>query len=363
MIDIVKPTLIIDEQKCQANIKRMADKARANNLKFRPHFKTHQSRVIGNWFREEGVSAITVSSLGMAEYFALDGWGEITVAFPCNIKQIDLINRLASEISLNLLVDNPQVVDLLTSKLEFKVKIFIELDSGNNRSGIDINAIDDIGFLLKKVNDSPLLNLKGLYTHAGHTYASRDENEIKTIYYQVNRCLSKLNQIFRNQYPDMEICYGDTPSCSVINKFENIDAISPGNFVFFDLMQVQIGACNIDQIATVVACPVVSVNKLQNQICIYGGAVHFSKEFLLQDDRKIFGKMVMLSENGWKDLIEDTYLIKLSQEHGIIKMKAEEIAKIKIGDVIGVLPIHSCLTADCLGEYYLKEGLIIDHYK
>ena len=71
---IRKPTLFLDEVKCRANIRMMSEKAKANGVIFRPHFKTHQSVEIGNWFREEGTQAITVSSVGMAGYFAKAGW-------------------------------------------------------------------------------------------------------------------------------------------------------------------------------------------------------------------------------------------------------------------------------------------------
>ena len=78
-----RPTLLIDKAKCKANIKRMALKARQNDIEFRPHLKTHQSLEIGDWFRQEGVTKITVSSVAMAKYFAQDGWKDITIAFPC----------------------------------------------------------------------------------------------------------------------------------------------------------------------------------------------------------------------------------------------------------------------------------------
>lgn len=69
MYPVIKPTLVIDEVKCRNNIRSMADKALANNLIFRPHFKTHQSAKVGNWFRDYGVDRITVSSVDMAGYF------------------------------------------------------------------------------------------------------------------------------------------------------------------------------------------------------------------------------------------------------------------------------------------------------
>src|SRR5664279_4243936 len=89
IMKITVPTLLVDKQKCLANIKFMSDKAKKNNSTFRPHFKTHQSIEIGNWYKEFGVEKITVSSLRMAEYFTNTGWSDITVAFPVNILEID----------------------------------------------------------------------------------------------------------------------------------------------------------------------------------------------------------------------------------------------------------------------------------
>jgi D-serine deaminase-like pyridoxal phosphate-dependent protein len=68
--------------------------AQKHSLAFRPHFKTHQSLELGNWFKDYGVTQITVSSLEMAEYFATQ-WNDITVAFPVNVLEINRINSLA----------------------------------------------------------------------------------------------------------------------------------------------------------------------------------------------------------------------------------------------------------------------------
>ncbi|GEM_PF-2678622 len=38
-------------------------KAKQHNLLFRPHFKTHQSKTIGKWFKEKGVNKITYYKL------------------------------------------------------------------------------------------------------------------------------------------------------------------------------------------------------------------------------------------------------------------------------------------------------------
>ena len=67
--------------------------ANKNNLVLRPHFKTHQSIEIGNWFKEKGVTSITVSSIKMAEFFSSE-WDDITIAFPLNILEIDKLSLM-----------------------------------------------------------------------------------------------------------------------------------------------------------------------------------------------------------------------------------------------------------------------------
>ena len=127
-----KPTLVLDEQKCKANIRKMAAKAEANGVEFRPHFKTHQSLEIGSWFREVGVTKITVSSVDMALYFAQDAWQDITIAFPVNLLEIDPINQLAEQLNLTILLEDSTTAQRLDGLLSAKVNVFIKINIGKN---------------------------------------------------------------------------------------------------------------------------------------------------------------------------------------------------------------------------------------
>ena len=134
-MNITKPTLILDEAKCKANIAFMTDKAKKHDLTLRPHFKTHVSLEIGKWFKDAGVTKITVSSLDMAEYFA-EEWNDITIAFPVNILEIDTINKLANHITLNVLVESVTTANFLMQQLEHSVNFLIKLNIGNGRTGL-----------------------------------------------------------------------------------------------------------------------------------------------------------------------------------------------------------------------------------
>lgn len=345
---IKKPTLIVDQIKAAQNIKRMRDKAAASKVDFRPHFKTHQSAQIGALFRKNGVQKITVSSVSMAQYFASHGWKDITIAFPVNLLELEDINILASDIKLQVLVESVYSAKKLVAHIRHTLGIFIKIDTGYHRSGLhpDDAAIRQI---TEVVSQSQHLVFMGFLTHAGHTYQARGKAAILAIMEEARLQFTKLKDQFIDQFPNLILSYGDTPSCSMAENFRGFDEIRPGNFVFYDVMQYHIGSCKMEEIAVAVACPVVAIHPERQEMVVYGGGVHLSKESLEADQHfKLYGYIVMFNKETWGDPIPAAYVSSLSQEHGIVKMPEAYLSKIKPGDVIGILPIHSCLTANLL---------------
>lgn len=362
MLPITKPTQLLDKEKCLRNISRMTDKARRHNVRFRPHFKTHQSHEIGRWFRSYEVEGITVSSLSMAEYFAEDGWNDITVAFPVNVHEYELINKLAGKIKLNLLVESPAVVKILGERIRQPVGVFIKIDSGYHRTGADPSDTNFIDSILREIIGSAYFSFRGFLTHAGHSYKARSRNEIEKIHLNSVEVMRAVKTYYQRDYPKLQISIGDTPSCSVMEDFIGVDEIRPGNFVFYDVTQSLIGSCSLDDVAVCMACPVVSKHPQRNELVIYGGSVHFSKDSISEDGHLLFGKVVRLNESSWDTTPTTLFIKSLSQEHGIIQGSVDEINRVKEGDVLGILPVHSCLTADCMGEYLTTQGERIKHF-
>ena len=355
LYQIQKPTLFLDQQKCQQNIRSMVAKAKKHGLHFRPHFKTHQSAAIGEWFREEGVKAITVSSVSMAAYFADHGWDDMIIAFPVNLREIDDINNLAEKINLNLLLDSQDVALQLQRSLRTEVGIFIEIDTGSKRSGIEANELPAIEKIVEILSKSTKTRFLGFLTHAGHTYRARNKAEVLNIHQESLSQMQSLKEHFATLNPIISI--GDTPSCSLAEDFSGADEIRPGNFVFFDLMQASIGSCTPDEIAVAVACPVVAKYPYRSELIIYGGAIHLSKDAIRLPDGSIsFGRIAKLNETSWEILPEGNEIVSVSQEHGIVKLQTEFLNEFSVGDLLAIIPVHSCLTAHQLKRYLTFEG-------
>ncbi len=352
MTTIKKPTLLVDEKKCRENIRMMAHKAAKNGLIFRPHFKTHQSLEVGQWFREYGVTAITVSSVEMAQKFSRQ-YNDITIAFPVNVHEMEDINHLAGQLKLNLLVEGVETASHLKKHLKQNAGYFIKIDVGSHRTGVDPSNIRLIENILEEAELSSHLTFKGFLSHAGHTYQCRAKQDVLNIHNESRHIMGMLKQQFISRYPDLIISLGDTPGCCMAEDFGGVDEIRPGNFVYFDLTQVAIGAADYDQVAVALKCPVVAVHKSRKELVIYGGGVHFSKE-ALQDPilGDVFGQaMKEKDDNTWGVAIDGMIVRRLSQEHGVVGLPDALADKVQPGDLLTILPVHSCMTVSCMQNH------------
>ena len=341
------PTVVIDETRARANIRAMAAKARASSVVFRPHFKTHQSPRVARWFADEGVDRITVSSVRMAEQFAETGWNDITIAFLLNPLEAPRITDLAAHLRrkggrLGVTVDSVVAARIAA---ELDVAVWVKIDTGYGRTGIRWDDAEHLSAVLDLI-DQPA----GLLSHTGHSYAARGRTELEKIHREAVQRMTAAGR-------GLPLSLGDTPCCSAVDAFDGIAEIRPGNFVFYDLMQLQIGSCDENQIAAAAVCPVVGIYPERNQVVVQGGAVHLSKESLNTVDRVIFGRLGHLvlplagQAAGLGGVLENAPVVSLSQEHGIIDVPADLIGQVGIGDLLIVWPIHSCLMCDLHQEH------------
>jgi D-serine deaminase-like pyridoxal phosphate-dependent protein len=334
----------------------MAQKARRHGLEFRPHFKTHQSAEIGNWFRDFGVSKITVSSFRMAAYFSQAGWKDILVAFPFDPSQLEVLNQLLEKSRISILIDNPEILPLL-NKLDGRVAFYIDMDSGYGRTGVRSEDTATLEIILRESRQNKHLLFSGFYCHTGHSYKTADPVRQGAIHEKARSDLFRLKE----QYGIYEplVLFGDTPNCSTREDFTGMDELTPGNFVFYDLTQSSLGACAEEDIAVAMRCPVVSKYPGQGRLLIHGGAVHFSKESLQVNGTAVFGRLVDHTAKTWAASPRKQYIHSISQEHGILEKCDAWMDEIRPGDKLTFLPVHSCLTANLMRAYKTTEGQLI----
>lgn len=355
---ISRPVLLLNEIQARVNIQIMGEKARASQVDFRPHFKTHQSIQIGRWFRDEGTTKITVSSVEMAAYFASDGWDDITIAFPLNYRQLPEIEELAADAKLGILVESINAVTALAGLSPARFNIWVKIDCGLHRTGIDWQDVSTVKSILDEIRKHSNLHPVGLLTHAGNTYSARSADEALSIHLQTN---DRMRQLRANLgVKDLAISVGDTPGCSLSPSFTGVDEVRPGNFVFYDAEQLEIGSCTPRQIAVALACPIVAVHPDRNEAVLYGGAIHLSKETFLHNGQPSYGLAASALTDGWGDILPGCTVSRVSQEHGILSVPPADIERFFPGDMAMIIPTHSCLTAHLMRRYLTLDGKTID---
>ena len=82
--------------------------------------------------------------------------------------------------------------------------------------------------------------------------------------------------------PCRVVAVGSTPACAERTGYDaplrGCTEIHPGNYVFFDREQADIGACTADDVACSVACAVISQHRGRKQIMIDAGGIALSKD-------------------------------------------------------------------------------------
>ena len=295
----------------------------------------------------------------MAKYFASHGWKDITIAFPVNWREMDDLNALADHNHVEVLVESVETARFLQEHLRLLTEVWIKVDVGAHRTGIDWQNGTDINRLVNTILDCKKLVLRGLLTHDGRTYHANSVEEIRSLYHE---CISRMKAgLPKKPQPSphfpLEISVGDTPGCWLSEDLGGVNEMRPGNFVFFDAWQLPLGVCDAEEIAVAVACPVVAKHADRLEVVIYGGAVHLSKEFIIKDGNPNLwdgGFSLRVNDGGRRKRIVMSLL--LSQEHGIVKLNSEAFKQVQVGDCLCILPVHSCLAADCLGRYLTLDG-------
>ena len=367
--DLVTPCLLIDKNRLLVNIERMAQKANENGVALRPHIKTHKCMEIAEIQREHGAEGLTVSTLDEAAIFADAGFNDITYAVPITSNKISAALAVSDRTELKLLVDSQFSIKVLNDRYrEFGAiaDVLLKVDCGYHRCGVNPQSNSSIK-LVQRIVDSSHLRFRGILTHAGHSYATRNSRQIEEIAHQEQQVMvdfaNKLESENKNFKPEV-VSIGSTPTMS-LSKYimEGITEIRPGNYVFYDYSQVMLGSCKPEECALTVVASV--VGKYNDHLVIDAGATALSKDLGLIDKegKQQFGKVY---SNLDGDSFQTSLSIEsLSQEHGKVGFKdPSSVADIEISSMLRILPNHSCLTAN-LHDYYfiLDDSEIVDKWQ
>jgi len=364
--DLVTPCLLIEKKRLEANISAMQARANRAEVSLRPHIKPHKMLALARMQRAAGARGITVAKIGEAEVFAKEGFDDIRVAYTVvGRDKLERIAVLGDRVSfcVDTLEAARQASEFFAS-YGHVASVLLEIDAGYGRCGVRWDD-PNLAMFASDVARLPGLTLTGILTHEGDAY--KPNYARKAMETARDRMLSVAVRLARADLAapgSFEISVGSTPSAY---HFENatrggfkITEIRPGNYVFNDMTQVNLGVCNLKDCALTALATVISRRR----------AADGTERFFLDAGRKVLtsDRAPLSDEYGQllyhaRNMVPHPHarLVGLSEEHGWGAVHGG--GTLSVGDRVRVVPNHACVVVNTQDEVYLLDNdIIIDQW-
>jgi D-serine deaminase-like pyridoxal phosphate-dependent protein len=169
--EIPTPALLLDLDRFERNLERMAAHVRAAGKRIRPHAKTHRCPEIARRQVAAGALGVACAKLGEAEVMARAGVRGLLitteVVAPSAIRRL---TRLVAEApDTMVVVDNAENVEALArvaAEDRVRLDVLVDIDVGGRRTGAQPG--DAAVALGRAVTRHASLRLRGLQGYAGH---------------------------------------------------------------------------------------------------------------------------------------------------------------------------------------------------
>lgn len=362
--EISTPALILDRSALQRNVDHMSGRMREAGVDLRPHMKTAKCAEIASMATAGHSGGITVSTLREAEYFNERGFRDILYAVAVTPDKIPRAAALQDRAAtLHLLVDDPNIVkdlDQGAQELNARFSMYIDIDTGYHRSGVDPGSevLIDIGKALQQANN---LELTGVLTHAGHSYAADGVEGIKEVAEKERRgTLRAAKRLREAGIACPVVSVGATPTAALGEGFDGVTEARPGNYMFYDLFMYGKGVCALEDIAVSVLTTVIVNRPEIPRVLVDAGGLALSKDKMAAEGPLPGVGYGLLREMTNGPLDVDTVVASVSQEHGWLgpweAHASLPLRDFPIGSRFRVLPNHSCITCAAYEEYYVVDG-------
>lgn len=331
------PSVLIDLDVLDRNLRDTANAAAKAGVKLRPHTKTHKSVWIAEEQLRYGASGITVAKLGEAEIMADAGIGDILIAYPVfGAPKLERLGRLLEKAKITLSTDDFEVARQLSDfgkSVGRDILLYIDVNSGLNRCGKEPG--EPTAELVKRIAQLPNVRVTGLMTHSGHAYGLTGADAIREAAKQEAESLLLTKRLLEQMGIQVdEISVGSTPTSKFVADVAGmgVTEMRPGAYVFGDGTQWTMGLIGEGQLAMTIAATVVGKPR-PGTIIIDAGS-----KTLSSDVSKFHpGYGIVLGHDG-------AVIERLSEEHGIVSVPDSEA--FAIGQQLRIVPNHCCVVTN-----------------
>jgi D-serine deaminase-like pyridoxal phosphate-dependent protein len=209
--------------------------------------------------------------------------------------------------------------------------VLIEVDSGIGRTGV--SSAEAAVALADRIADLPGLALSGVLGYAGG-YIAGDADRAALGSREGAGAAAVADALRAAGHAIGIVSVGSTPTAPHAAAVPGVTEVRPGNYVFYDLMQVSIGTATLDDCALTILATVVSHPTPRRYVLDAGIKTLAGEDY------------------GWGTygrLLEhpEVVLTRATEEHGIIELP-EDVADpgLHVGDTVRIVPDHACGTAN-----------------
>ncbi|MBI2254904.1 MAG: DSD1 family PLP-dependent enzyme [Proteobacteria bacterium] len=229
--------LIVDLDAFEANLKTMADYAKAQGVRVRAHAKTHKCAEIAK--RQMALGAVGMCCQKVSEAVALVAGGVTDVLVSNEVLHPAKLARLAAltpKARIGLCVDSDLGLDRLLEAAAGSaapIDAYVELEVGGNRCGVTSTA-DGVA-LAKRIAASNTLRFGGIHAYQGGAQHLRTPAERKAAIDVAISRSAELSAALTREGIEVPVVTGGGTG-SFINEAGSgvYNEIQPGSYVFMD---------------------------------------------------------------------------------------------------------------------------------
>jgi D-serine deaminase-like pyridoxal phosphate-dependent protein len=342
------PAVVVDLDVVDANITRFANFSRRSGLALRPHAKTHKSLAIAGRQLTAGAAGICASGPSEAQIMVAGGIRDVLVAYPLvgrrKLDRAATLLAIAEDTgaAVALVSDSGHVTEgyqELARTTGRSIPVLVEVDTGMHRVGADPSMVVRLAIEIAR---DPLLEFRGVMTHAGNSHDAVDELGIEAVARQEAAIMGAVREELEAAgIPVPTVSAGSTITSPYLTEADGITEIRPGTYVYNDLRTLGRHACTHDAIAATAVATVVSTDG--TRVTIDAGS-----KTLTNSKDGTYGHGHLRSR-------PQTSFSRLSEEHGVLRVD-DGLRSLAVGEKVEVLPIHVCVWMDLQAEVYGARG-------
>jgi D-serine deaminase-like pyridoxal phosphate-dependent protein len=335
--DLDTPALIVDLDRMERNMKRMAKFAKDYDVALRPHAKTHKAPEIAKLQIKEGSNGVALQKTGEVEVFVANG---ITDIFLTNEvvseMKLEKLAGLAEKAHLGIAVDDVGVAKTMGRifrQAGTEIDVYVDVDVGMHRCGVQARDAQSIA---REVSSQEGLVFKGIMGYEGNVNSATTKKEqIELANAAMDVVVQAKKAIELGGMKVEEISVGSSVSMWINAKHPDVTEVQPGMYIFNDHVLVDRGVATRDDLALTVVTTVMS-KPASDRAVVDAGSKSFNFDTGLYP--------VPLDRGG-------IVMEHFSEEHGWLRLSGEG-QNLKIGDRIRFVPAHCCTTVNQHDEMY-----------